>query len=1138
MALRRQLHEWLQPLNFKLEPILQQYRDSEIHLVIYTEKVASLFTKDILHRLPWQKWNLFFQNYSTETNVRKSYTLEAALCFSSNKVNTIVEYNCNKIRRVRIISIFGDSQGINTHADKELLSKLKKQGAELTCLTEPSRADFDQLWDEPCDILFFAGHSNTQNNGQTGVININSHESLSLKDIKKTLGAAVKKGLKLAIFNSCDGLGLATQLTKLNIPYIVVWREVVPDVIAQKFIEYFLNSFINNKCLFAAMEEARNKLCELANLEKQLPGITWLPIICKNTIQPPLIWSDLGGLTGKLPDNPYRGFAAFREEDTPFYFGRKNFIGDLLEAVCNKPLVSLIGASGSGKSSLVSAGLIPKLRTARDLGVVSFRPDNKPFDNLAVALNLPFLNADDETQLCRYIQAISSASGYWRFVLIIDQFEELLTLTPETERQNFLKALYFAIKNAPNFTLVLTLRSDFLEALSNSLLGKALQEHTPLLMAPMNYQELRDIIEKPALKMKVELHPGLTQKLINDVGNHPGRLPLLEFTLTQLWDKQENWYLTHQAYEEIGGLEKALAKHADNVLDELQLQSDENIYKAERIFIQLVSPGAGTEDIRRVATRQEIGDQNWDLVQKLASKRLVITGSDDINNIQTVEIIHEALIREWGTFHKWIKSNRSFRTWQERLKQDARLWEQNQKNPDSLLHGTQLSIAKDWYERRKDELTLTEQDYITESIRRQVKEHKERKLQRNLDIFGFIGVLIIISLLAGINETRRTDMEVGRLSIESEKDLNNNNNSEALIDALKAGKLYQYSIWKPWIKSTTKMQVASTLLKTIHNLQAKKIREQTDVMKMIFSPNGKTVASVSKNKTVKFWNAVAGEEIKIINGYTGLVGSVTFSFDSKTIAANLDCTVKLWNATTGQELKTLIGHNNYIDNVIFSPDGKTVATSSLDNTIKLWDISTGIEIKTLVGHTNRIRSVIFSLDGRTVASASDDTTVKVWDAITGKEIKTLIGHTNSVNSVVFLPDDKIASASDDKTMKLWDAITGKEIKTLIRHADIRSVIFSPDTKILASASDDKTVKLWDVNTLQEIKTFTVNTDSVPTVISHEGKTIAISIDSDNPMNFLNLDVVDLDNLLTRGCGLLKSIPNLNQESKKLCTKLN
>ena len=155
----------------------------------------------------------------------------------------------------------------------------------------------------------------------------------------------------------------------------------------------------------------------------------------------------------------------------------------------------------------------------------------------------------------------------------------------------------------------------------------------------MNPIELRAAIEKPAHKMKVELEQGLTVKLIDDLGKKPGRLPLLEFTLTQLWQKPNKWYLTHQAYGEIGGLEKALAKYADSVLNPLSATDKE---KAERIFIQLVRPGEGTEDTKRLATRKEVGENNWNLVKCLADNRLVVTGWDEINQIETVEIIHEA----------------------------------------------------------------------------------------------------------------------------------------------------------------------------------------------------------------------------------------------------------------------------------------------------------------------------------------------------------------------------------------------------------------------------------------------------------------------------------------------------------------
>ncbi|NMG19440.1 CHAT domain-containing protein, partial [Brasilonema bromeliae] len=264
----RHLHQWLYPIQSELKQALSQDFQPEIRLIINTQKIGSQTTKDILHRLPWQEWDFLAQNFSCE----------AAVCFHSSVVSTTASEKSstsNKIRRPRIISIFGDSQNIDTSADKELLQKLQKRAAELIVLTEPNRSDFNALWEEACDILFFAGHSETKGDGQTGIININRNDSLSLSEIKRTLKAAINKGLKLAILNSCDGLGLARQLADLNLPYIIVWREEVPDKLAQKFLKYFLNSFAEGQSLFTAVGEARDKLKELADdtdIAKQLPG--------------------------------------------------------------------------------------------------------------------------------------------------------------------------------------------------------------------------------------------------------------------------------------------------------------------------------------------------------------------------------------------------------------------------------------------------------------------------------------------------------------------------------------------------------------------------------------------------------------------------------------------------------------------------------------------------------------------------------------------------------------------------------------------------------------------------------------------------------------------------------------------------
>ena len=232
---------------------------------------------------------------------------------------------------------------------------------------------------------------------------------MNLEEVRNTFREAIKKGLKIALFNSCDGLGLAQQLSDLNLPLIIVWREPVPDKIAQRFLEYFLSSYARGKSLYNSVRDARIKLVELtpnSDKDKKLPGINWLPIICHNSLDIPPNWEDLGGLSGKLIDSPYRGLSAFSESDKDFFFGRDNFIRDLIQAVNTKPLIPVIGTSGSGKSSVVFAGLVPQLRNIPGVEIVSFRPGQNPFDSLAVALSCYSPILTDSFCLLREIQEI------------------------------------------------------------------------------------------------------------------------------------------------------------------------------------------------------------------------------------------------------------------------------------------------------------------------------------------------------------------------------------------------------------------------------------------------------------------------------------------------------------------------------------------------------------------------------------------------------------------------------------------------------------------------------------------------------------------------------------------------------------
>ncbi|WP_238360926.1 NACHT and WD repeat domain-containing protein [Iningainema tapete] len=718
---------------------------------------------------------------------------------------------------------------------------------------------------------------------------------------------------------------------------------------------------------------------------------------------------------------PYQGLAAFREANAEYFFGREKATSQLVSAVNSKRLVAVVGASGSGKSSVVFAGLIPQLRrdTVNNWLILSFRPLKNPFESLAKALAAAFNLKDDDRYLLEgklelqlrqdtstlqttieRIQTLSPDSQC-RLLLVGDQFEEIYTLCADaSERKIFLDGLLQAVKNASLFTLVLTLRADFFSKALDDYepFGKALQNYQPELLVRMSREELERAIVLPATRLGFQLEFGLSNTIINDIQDGDGRLPMLEFTLTQLWKQQHSGWLTHHAYEKIEGVEKALANYAEAVYAQL---SEEQREKAQRVFIQLVHPGEGTEDTRKLATRDEVGD-NWDLVTHLADERLVVTNRNELTNEETVEVVHEALIRHWGRLRGWMQENRKFRVWQEGLKVALQQWEESKKDDGALLRGAPLAVAEDWLKQRGGEVRQAQRWFIEKGVRLRERERKQKQRLRLSVIAGLVCALLVISGFAALSEIRRINSQVSQLSLSSEKYFQQNDQEEALTEVIKAGKLLK-SFWNPWMTPENRMHAISTLEEVVYG--------------------------------VKF----------------------------KTFTVTSGLTVIHSGINSDRKIKTLSGHTSSVTSVSFSPDGKTLAFASDNNTVKLWDINSGREITTLIGHTFLINSVSFSLDGKTLASASDDYTVKLWDINSGREITTLIGHTFPVNSVSFSPDGKtLASASKDKTVKLWDINSGREIKTLKGHTSfVNSVSFSPDGKTLASASTDGTTILWN-----------------------------------------------------------------------------
>ncbi len=442
-----------------------------------------------------------------------------------------------------------------------------------------------------------------------------------------------------------------------------------------------------------------------------------------------------------IPPCPYRGLLAFREQDAPFFFGREAFIEQLIAAVQEKQFVAIIGSSGSGKSSVVFAGLLPGLNHRESWSITTFRPGSTPLHNLVnmlIALLDQGLSEIDrlyaskklardvisgEISVLDVTNRIVQKQHEMQFLLFIDQFEELYTLCQDGgERLHFLDAL-LSLFQSPTFKVIITLRADFLGyALSNRHFADALQYHD-LKIGPMTRLEMRSAIEEPAKKLSVTMEAGLTNRILDAVEHEPGNLPLVEFTLTRLWSAQKYGKLTHQAYDAVGGVERALADYADDFYTRL---SEDEQKRVSQIFIQLVRPGKGTADTRRLAIRDEIGEANWTLVARLSDARLVISGRDTITGIETVEVVHEALIREWKKLAAWMEENREFRLWQERLRSSLHQWEATGQSSDALLRGKVLDEAKTWVLKHPQDLSETERVFLGKSMSTEMTRLREQ----------------------------------------------------------------------------------------------------------------------------------------------------------------------------------------------------------------------------------------------------------------------------------------------------------------------------------------------------------------------------------------------------------------------------
>ena len=819
---------------------------------------------------------------------------------------------------------------------------------------------------------------------------------------------------------------------------------------------------------------------------------------------------------------PYQGLAAFTETDAEFFFGRERLVSDLVDHLRGSPrFLAVVGPSGSGKSSVVQAGLFPALCRGEvpgsaDWQLLTFRPGDDPFAALSAAgLDVP-QESNLEVAVRTFLEAHPQVK---RLALFADQFEELFTLCPQPVQERFLRQLAALVESNLSVTIVLTLRADFY--------GHLLR-YRPLVdwlkigqvnVPPMGPEELRAAVEEPAHRLGLHFEPGLVETIVEEAGTADHPLPLLESAMTQLWERRADGTLTHAAYQSVGQVAGAIGQWAEDAYAEL---APEERPLARRVFTRLVRYGEGEvadtpqqQLLSELVTRPEEREPLHRLVRRLADARLLVTGGDP--GAETVEIIHDALLQQWGRLKHWTAEQREFYLWRQRLDERLQEWGEKRQDEGALLRGALLVEAARWLTERPEQINEAEQGFIAESLALQEQgrvAREQRRRQFTLAAVGAAVIFLILALLAwgqrntardaqatavGEAHTRATaqaQAEERRLEAESAQAVAEEQRQVALARQLAA----QAQI----VLDNSSSSVVRSILLAVESLRrypesegnqalhralgllprSVAVVEQGGAVRAIaFSPDGRCLATGSDDGTMRVWEANTGHEVARME-HEGPVRAVAFSPDGWWLASASDypdSTARVWEAVTGKEVARM-EHLLGVETVAFSPDGQQVVSVSQDVAI-VWEAATGKEVtRKYHGGSGEVGSstweATFSPDGHWIVSRTGGSfwgDARVWEADSGKEVSRM-RHSDRVQAIALGPNGRwVVSGSFDSTARVWEAASGREISrmthdsTPVEHdGGVLTVDFSPDGQWVVSGSEDGTARVWEAATGKEV----------------------------------------------------------------------